>query len=137
MTHTRLWLAAGIIAIVIVLGFMLSVPHTTRDVVQKKVAAPLPAAPLVAIRDSYKKGTHTLLGTIQAPNACTTATTTATLEGDASTTQSIRLALTTTADPGVCLELPTPLKFSTTIAAPSGLPIIVTVNDVVASTTSL
>jgi hypothetical protein len=137
MNHKRLWLAAGIIALVIVIGFAFSVPHTTRDIVQKAEPAPIVSPPTVTLKDVYKKGTHTITGSLQAPNACTSATATAMLEGSASSSESIRIALTLSSDPGVCLELPTTLKFSTTLAAPAGLPIAVTVDGVVASTTGL
>ncbi len=137
MNHTRLWLAAGIIAVVIVIGFVLSVPHTTRDVVEKALPAPEAVTPVVTLRDVYAKGTHTITGSLQAPNACTSATTSALLEGDASSTERILISLALSSDTGVCLQLPTTLKFSTTLAAPAGLPIVVTVDGVVASTTGL
>lgn len=135
MTHSRLWAAAGIIAAVIVVGFALSVPHT-RDVGQ--VAAPLSsttAVPSVTLRDSYKKGVHTLSGSVLAPTACMSVSAYATTTGAASST-AITLALDMPPDSGLCLQLSTPLPFSTAVAAPAGVPVAVTVNGVVASTTS-
>ncbi len=137
MSQKRLWIAAGIIAVLIFVGFVISVPHTTRDTLEKQSAA-APAVPtVVKIKDTYKKGVHTLVGTVTAPNACHTLVANATHQGDASSTEYIALDLTL-ADPqgGVCLELPTPLTFSTTVTAPSGLPIHAVVNGEVASTTS-
>ncbi len=135
MSHTRLWVAAAIIAIAIIGGFMLSVPHT-RDVIQ---APPPPAAvvvPLVTLHDAFAKGTHTITGSLEAPDACTIVTATSTLEGDASTTESVAVAVSMPSDTGVCLQMPTQMNFSTTITAPAHVPITATVNGSVASTTS-
>ncbi len=135
MTHSRLWAAAGIIALVILVGFVLSVPHT-KDVGQ--TAAPRAAkagVPSVTLHDAYKKGVHTLSGTVMASDACTTVSASATTTAAASST-SIALSLNVPADSGICLELPTPLSFSTAVAAPPGAIVTVTVNGVIASTTS-
>ncbi|MDB5244742.1 MAG: hypothetical protein JWN18_612 [Parcubacteria group bacterium] len=136
MTQKRLWLAAGIIALVIGVGFAISVPHTTRDTVQKSASQNATTTPIVLLKDSYKKGIHTLSGSVTAPDACNTLATDAQLVGDASSTQSISVTLTLSSAPGVCLELPTVLKFSTTVTAPSGLPVTARVNGVAASTTA-
>lgn len=137
MTHKRLLIAAAIIAIIVIAGFAISVPHTVRDLAhapaEEKTAATIP---VVSLKDSYKKGVHTITGSFVTPNACSVLTADATLEGMASTSQSILIALTVATDEGICLELPTTKKFSTTITAPSGLDVSATVNGVVASTTS-
>ncbi|MDE2021731.1 MAG: hypothetical protein KGI71_02295 [Patescibacteria group bacterium] len=135
MNHTRLWIAAAIIAIVIVAGFVLSVPHT-REVAQTPAPQPVAAVPSVTLHDVFKKGIHTITGSLEAPDACTIVTATTSLEGDASSTQDILLAVSMPPDTGVCLQLPTRMDFSTTAAAPALTPITVTVNGVVASTTS-
>lgn len=136
MSHTRLWLAAGIIAIVIAIGFAFSVPHTTRDTVSKSASEPVASTPLVTLHDSYKKGSHTISGSLEAPDACGSVTPEAALMGEASSTQHIQIALTVPPTTGVCLEIPTVIKFSTTLVAPADLPITVVVNGVVASTTA-
>ncbi|HET9641500.1 MAG TPA: hypothetical protein VFP46_01460 [Candidatus Paceibacterota bacterium] len=133
MSHTRLWIAAAIIAAVIVVGFVLTVPHTTEAPrsVQTQEAAP---APTVSIRDSYKKGTHTLTGSVLAPDACTTIAAEASLAGG-TTSPAILVALTTTPASGVCLELPTSLPFKVTVSAPAKAAIQTTLNGALASTT--
>jgi hypothetical protein len=78
---------------------------------------------------------HTISGMVEAPDACTAASSTAVLTGDASDTQAIRVDITMPADTGICLQVPTTLKYSTTIAAPANLPISATVNGAAASTT--
>lgn len=135
MSHTRLWTSAGIIAVVIVVSFMLSVPHT-RDVVH----APSPEAtttnvPIVTLHDVFKKGMHTITGSLITPNACTPVTAVATVVGSVST-QSILVALTMPEDTGVCLQEPTRTKFSATISAGAGALIQATVNGHVATTTA-
>lgn len=134
MTPRHLWAAAFLIGIIILIGFILSVPHTSRDVgkaVEQVTEAP--HIPTVALKDSYKKGTHTLSGSLTAPNACATASVSAT-----STQGAILLSLTlVTDDKTVCLQTPTDIKFSTSLNASASLPITVTVNGVIASTTAL
>lgn len=135
MNHTRLWIAAGIIAFIIIAGFVFSVPHV-RDVARAPVPQAAPIVPTVTLRDTFKKGVHTITGSLETPDACTLVTATTTLEGNASSTESILLALSMPEDTGVCLQLPTRVDFSTTIIAPALLPITATVNGSVASTTS-
>jgi len=136
MNHTRLWAAAAIIAAVLFLGFALSVPHT-RDVAEAPTTAETTNVPSVSLRDVFKKGTHTITGSIKAPNACTVVTATATAVGNASSTERIHIDISMAEDQGVCLQLPTTENFSTTIAAPANLPLRATVNGEEATTTML
>jgi hypothetical protein len=124
------------ILVILVIGFILSVPHT-HDVENKAAPATDTASttPIVTLNDSYRKGVHTLSGSVELPNVCTSLDAEATLLGDASSTQTIALSLSAPADTGTCLQLPMQTTFSTTISAPSGLPISVTVNGIAASTT--
>lgn len=135
MSQKRLWIAAAIIGACIVVGFLISIPHTTRD--EAVVTKEQNVMPLVALRDSYKKGQHTIAGSVTAPTACAAVTATATFLEEASSTGRIAVALSLSNETGVCLQLPTPLSFSVTLAAPAALPISVTVNGVEASTTAL
>lgn len=135
MNYRRLWVAAAIIAFIIIAGFAFSVPHT-RDAARVSVSESAPTVPLVTLHDVFKKGMHTITGSLLAPNACTIVTAHASLQGDASSTESIHVVLSMPSDVGVCLELPTRVNFSTTIAAPARLPLTATVNGSAASTTS-
>ncbi|MHB8710463.1 MAG: hypothetical protein ACYC6X_02870 [Minisyncoccota bacterium] len=134
MSQKRLWVAAIIIALVIVIGFVFSVPHV-RDIAQSPPQVTM-TIPTVTLHDTFKKGIHTIVGSVETTDACTGVTATSTLEGDASSTESILLSLSIPEDTGVCLELPTRTNFSTTITAPALLPITATINGSVASTTS-
>jgi len=137
MSHTRLWISATIIASVILIGFALSVPHT-RDVKENStLQSATSSAPQVSLRDVFKKGVHTISGSVDAPNACVPASAEASLQGDASTTQSILIKIVLPPDGGVCLQLPTRATFQTTIQAPAHLPFVITVNGVVATSTEL
>jgi len=136
MTHTRLWLAASILAGIILVIFFLSVPHT-RDIPQAATtseATPVPTK--VSVHDVYKKGTHTLTGTVQAPNPCTTLSATATTVVAASTS-SILVTISMPEDAGICLQQITQLPFSTTVAAPANVPVSVTVNGTEADVTHI
>ena len=136
MKHTRLRAAATIIALIVGAGFILSVPHTHDVKEVPKVSTAPQSIPVVALQDSFKKNQHTITGSIIAPNACTIVTATATVSGSASSTQSILVALSMPPDTGICLQLPTPVDFKTTVSAPAGLPLIATVNGITASTTA-
>lgn len=132
MSHTRLWVAATIIALIIVAGFVLSVPHT-RDIAETRALLIEPSiVPLVTLHDTFKKGIHTITGSVEAPNACTQVTAHALLQ-----TGSIQVALSMPVDTNVCLQLPTRINFSATISAPEHIPITAMVNGLVATTTSL
>lgn len=130
----RLFVAALIILAAVVIGFAISVPHTKElQIDTKNVEAP--TVPEVTLHDVFKKGTHTITGSLQAPDACTTASAESSLLGDASSTQSILVEVSMPTDSGVCLMRPTDVEFSTSIEAPEAAIINVMVNGVIASTT--
>ncbi len=137
MTHTRLWVAATIIAGIILVGFILSVPHTRDISSQARLEEATTTVPDVSLRDVFKKGVHTLTGSIDAPNPCTTLSAAASLVGSASSTQSILVALSMPVDTGTCLQQVTSLTFSTTIVAPAHMPLTATVNGSPATVTAL
>lgn len=136
MTHTRLWVAATIIAGIIAVGFIVSVPHTRDIPAERQSLAAASTTPAVSLRDSYRKGVHTLSGSVDAPNPCTSLTASATLAGT-TTDGSILLSISMPEDTGICLQTITPLSFSTTIAAGANIPVSVTVNGAPASVTPL
>lgn len=137
MSHKRLFIVATIIAGIILVGFVLSVPHT-RDVPVELLSENVtPSVPSVTIRDSFKKGVHTITGSIEVPDACTTVSAQAMRAGDASSTESILVDIAMSEDSGICLERATVVRFETTIAAPAQLPIAATVNGAPATTTVL
>lgn len=134
MSHKRLLISSSIIAFVILISFALSVPHT-RDVAEKLPStAVIEDTPIITLRDAFKKGLHTISGSIQVPNACTAVSAVASLAGNASSTESILLEISVQSDSGVCLQLPTKATFQTTVSAPANLPFTVTVNGSVATT---
>ena len=135
MSHKRLLVSAVIITVIIITGFVFSVPHT-RDIPRVPEQSKVVVVPPVTLHDVFKKGTHTITGSVEAPNACASVTAVASLVGDASSTQSILTAISMSDDTGVCLQLPTQIKFSTTIVAPIHLPLTATVNGSAATTTS-
>lgn len=135
MSQKRLWIAATIIALIVVGGFVLSVPHT-RDVIEAPTGIASTSVPFVTLHDVFKKGVHTITGSILAPNVCTTVSAQATLEGTASSTENILVDISMPSDTGVCLQVPTPVTFQTTLSAPAQLPFMVTVNGSVATTSA-
>lgn len=134
LKHSRLWLAAAIIALALLIGFAISVPHTARDTRQAD-ASEAAKVPAVTLHDSYKKGTHTITGTVMAPNACSSASAQAFPTGDASDPSGIQVAVVLTTDTGICLQVPTRTAFSATVSAPGELPLSATVNGALATTT--
>lgn len=137
MLHKRLWVAATIIASVILVGFVLAIPHTREVKEGATLAAQEIQVPSVTLRDSFKKGTHTISGTVVAPTPCTTLSTQASLITSASDTPSIMVAIQMPEDSGICLNRPVALPFSASIAAPAHTPITVTVNGTQATNTNL
>ena len=137
MSHKRLWAASAIIALVVIVGFALSVPHT-RDIARTASSEDKAATvPRVILHDVFKKGVHTITGSLDAPNACTIVTALASPVSDASGVIGILVALSLPEDTGVCLQVPTRESFSATISAPAHLPITATVNGSSASTTGI
>jgi len=137
MNRTRLWISAGIIAFVILVVFALSVPHTRDVEVDSIPLSETENVSSVTLRDSFKKGVHTISGSIEAPNACTSINASATLVGNVSSKESILVTISMPSDSGICLQVPTRISFQTTVSAPANLPISATVNGFLASTTSL
>lgn len=136
MNRMRLLISAAIIAFIILIIFALSVPHT-RDVGTDSIPlSQTKNVPSVILRDSFKKGVHTISGSVEAPNACTSVNVSATVLGDASGKESILVTISMPSDSGICLQLPTRTSFQTTVSAPANLPISATVNGSLASTTS-
>lgn len=137
MSHTRLWSAAAIIALVVLTGFVLSVPHA-RDVTETQQVSIATTTPKITVNDSYKKGMHTITGSVEMPNACAVVSAEARIApGDASSTPSILIALTMADDGGVCLQVPTTATFKTTVATTTArLPLVVTINGAIATTTT-
>ncbi len=120
---------------IIITGLVLSTQHA-RGVVQISVPQTKITIPVVTLHDTFKKGTHTITGSVEAPDACTIVTPTASIEGNASSTENILIAISMPVDTGICLQVPTVIDFSTTIVAPPQISIIATINGSVASTTS-
>lgn len=136
MTHTRLLVVALILAGIILVGFVVSVPHA-RDGSLPTAAVVPPSVPSVALSDSFKKGVHTITGSLSVPNSCVAIQAQATLVGTASSTQTILVAISIPEDSGVCLQQKSIGKFSTTVTAPARLPFVVTVNGTTATTTGI
>ncbi len=136
MSHMRLWVAGGIIACVVIVGFILLVPRARDGGQSATVAALSSSTPAVSLHDVFKKGIHTITGSVVTPNACSAVSAEAVRTGEASSS-TITVALTLTPSEGVCLQVPTTVKFSTTVTAPANLPIIASVNGAVATTTGL
>ncbi len=138
MSHARLWVASAIIACIVLIGFILSVPHT-RDVTETSLAPASNIPPEVIVHDSFKKGIHTITGTVAVPNACASVNADAHIsEGmEASSTSNILIALTIADDAGICLQLPAQASFKATVSTSTArLPLVVTVNGLVATTTT-
>jgi hypothetical protein len=135
ISRMRLSLSAVIIIFIILIAFAFSVPRTRDADMESLNAVATTTIPLVSVKDSYRKGVHTISGAILAPNACRAVTSSASLAGDATSAQSILVSLTVEGDSDICLELPSEIEFETTIEAAADLPITVTINGVHATTT--
>jgi len=137
MSQTRLWVAATIIACIILGWFAITAPHT-KDVLEPSLfSTEKKSVPSVGLRDSYKKEVHTITGVVEVPNACTTVSAQSSLVDTASSTKGILVEVTLSEDSGICLQRVESIRFTTTLTAPANLPITTTVNGSEASTTDL
>lgn len=132
MSTKRLIIVAVIFALALLLGFALFVPRASEPPGALHPAVAPASAPAVTVRDSFRKGVHTITGTVEAPDACSTATAQASVTGT-STSEQILLSIQMPSTDGVCLQLPTKLDFSTTLSAAQNLPLSVTVNGLPAT----
>lgn len=82
MRIKRLWTAAAIIILTLVVWFVLTAPRV-RDSVRPPPSIPVVATdtPVVALRDAFRKGVHTLSGSVTASDACMNATAEASFVG--------------------------------------------------------
>ena len=133
MTHARLWLASAIIIIVLVVGFVLSVPHTSEVIEKVTTQSKESRVPLVQLHDTFRKGVHTITGSIEVLNACAGVTAESSRTGD----ESILVAISVSEDSNVCLQIPTDISFSTTVPAPANIPITATINGAPATTSQI
>lgn len=131
MHNMRVWSAAGVIAAVLVVGFLLSVPRL-RDSGLKHAALKQVAIPTVYLHDVYKKGTHTITAKVAAPNSCTIISGVA----SAADASNIVIALDMPIDSGICLEVPATTTLSFAVAASADALLSATINGSTATTTS-
>lgn len=136
MNLSRLWVVATIIGIAVLAGFLLSAPRV-RDGAATAVSETVAVAPAVSVNDSFRRGVHTITGSLIAPNACAPIVARASLAGDASNPSGIALDISFSEDSGICLQLPTRATFSVTVTAPARLPISASINGSPATTTVL
>lgn len=128
MSHKRLYIAAAIVAVLVLISFLVSVPRAEDGEVEALGGDVQAVAPEVQLTSAYAKGVYTISGTVLAPDVCAAASAEARPVGDPAT--GIEVAITLSESEDVCLEVPTKQRFSTTITAPAELPIVATVNGV-------
>lgn len=124
----RLLVSSAIIVTVVLITFIISVPRTNDDAVTSTILSETKSVPTIILNDSFKKGVHTISGFIEAPNACATVSTSATLTGNDSSEDGILVTILMQTDSEICLQIPTRISFQTTIEASNNLPISATVN---------
>lgn len=127
----RLLAAAVVIALVVIAGFVLSVPRARDGALPALSQTEEASTPAISLHDTFKKGVHTIAGSLTVPNACTTVTAQATFG------ENILIALSVPEDTNVCLQVPTKINFSVTISAPANVPITATVNGSPATVVTL
>ena len=137
MRSTRLWVVATIIAVLILASFVFLVPHAREDALEARPSTLEPNIPTFALRDAFRKGLHTITGSIEVPTVCTEVRAEVSLVGATSSAQSIFVAVSVPEDSGICLQRKSTVQFSTTLTAPANLPVKVLVNGVEATTTDI
>jgi len=114
---------------------MLSVPRA-REVAENGSETMGALVPPVELRDSFKKGVHTISGSVMAPDACTTVSADASVD-ETKGSPHILVTLSLPPDNELCLVVPTKQSFSVSATAPQGVPIEVRINGMPATTTNL
>ncbi len=127
------------VATILLIGlYALYIPHANLNNETAPLAeiTPVPAPP-VFLKDAYRKGEHTISGSLLAPTACTTLTATANVSPSAasSTPETITITLLMPPDTGVCLQQLTKMSFTVSATAAADALFHVLVNGQVASTT--
>ncbi|HVX90526.1 MAG TPA: hypothetical protein VHC20_02705 [Candidatus Paceibacterota bacterium] len=137
----RFWIGIGIFVAVIVIAFALFVLHITGSP-RTAIAPSVPSFATITdvhLSDTYssKSGLHTIKGSATVPTPCTslTATSTVTQNGDASSTDTIRIDLRAPRDTGICLTVLDEKSFSLSVEASKSAEIVVYANGALASTT--
>ncbi len=131
MFEKRLWVSALILVVVIVGGFALSVPRAQEVLEPANTSQTTPVISMLALRDSFKNGVHTIKGRITVADVCTTITADVSLQDGR-----IIVAVSTPEDVRVCLKIPTELPFTVSIKAPADAPLVATINGVPATVTA-
>lgn len=132
----RIALGTSVLIVITVLIFVFSIPHANTP--GESGPAPLVIAPVVpgiSIRDVYKKGAHTITGSLKVPNHCTTVSVESVLDGEP--TKGILILLTVLEDEGICLQEKVERSFTTSIVAEEKMPIRVLINGTEATVTLL
>lgn len=126
--YSRARLAAGVGIGILLFTLFFSVPRTSDSIDDAVSTQVSPEAPKVTVQDVYKKGVHTLTGSLEADNACASVSSEAFHERGDERESHIRVAITLVHHEGTCLQLPTRMRFTTSLTAPAKLPIVATVN---------
>ncbi len=130
MTTRRVAGATIIILLVLILGFTLSVPRI-QDVAEESETLRTEESvtvPTLTLERSYRRGTHTLTGTLLVDTYCTMVTTEAVVTPEDVSPSVITLKLATEEVAGVCLMLAEERSFSVSIEAPEDSMVEVFVN---------
>lgn len=133
----RIWIGVGVFLGVLIIAFAFFVFRITEGPVTPTVSEP--AVTIISdvrnVADTYKKGVHTVHGTVTVPTACTEIEANASVDSESSSTPVIRVDLSAESDTGTCLMLPTNKTFSVQATLTGSAPIAVYVNGVLATTT--
>ncbi len=127
----RITYSALIIAFVVLITFVLSVPRSQNEQVQDYESPSLSTTtPKLLITEEHDRGVRTFSGSLDVSNACTVVSAEAELVGNASSTQNIALYVIAPTMEGVCLQIPKTIEFEASIEAPEDLPVEVYVNGI-------
>lgn len=131
----QFWVALLCVGIVLLAAYSISVERAREVAVPApKVAAEAPPVALDSYADSYRRGTHTVSGSVAVPTPCYVVTAAATTDAS-STPERIRVDISAPPDTGSCLMLPDTKPFSVTATAPADADISLYVNGALATTT--
>jgi hypothetical protein len=132
----RLALTVFLAVMIVIASFAFFTPHANKNVELAPVAEKLTITlPNVRYSDTYKKGIHTINGSVSAPTPCTELS--ASLGVASGTPELISVTLLMPRDTGICLQRSTTLPFTVSTPASAKADIEILVNGMLATSTRI
>ncbi len=126
--NVRLVVSIFICIVVITAGIFFFATYEGAQV-KEKVPTQATTTPAVTLKDSFKKGIHTITGTVTVPTPCTEIDANAAVDS-AQNPPVIQVNITTTASEGICLLRAENEAFTLKVTAPESATVVTSVDGI-------